>query len=71
MIKYLALTVVLLTACTPEKPVVLTPQPTPSHMSEVTRAIALVALLALTACGYPPVVLPQTSAPVHFTVRAK
>ena len=40
-------------------------------MSEVTRAIALVALLALTACGYPPVVLPQTSAPVHFTVHDK
>jgi len=40
-------------------------------MSEVTRAIALVALLALTACGYPPVVLPQTSAPVHFTVHEK
>jgi len=39
-------------------------------MSEVTRAIALVALLALTACGYPPVVLPQTSAPVHFTIHA-
>ena len=27
-------------------------------------------LLTLTACGSPPVVLPQTSAPVHFTVHA-
>ena len=30
-----------------------------------------IVLLTLTACGSPPVVLPQTSAPVHFTVHAK
>ena len=39
-------------------------------MPEV-KAIAFVALFVLTACGSPPVVLPQTSAPVHFTVHAK
>ena len=34
------------------------------------KAACAIVLLTLTACGSPPVVLPQTSAPVHFTVRA-
>ena len=33
--------------------------------------LTLTLTLTLTACGSPPVVLPQTSAPVHFTVHAK
>gem|GEM_PF-4643558 len=41
MIRYCALTVLLLAACTPEKPVVLTPQPTPSHSPSSTATVIM------------------------------
>ena len=42
------------------------------YFARKKAACAIVLLtLTLTACGSPPVVLPQTSAPVHFTVHAK